>query len=69
MTARLEVSGASPAARRLISERTRQNANMSHVTSNAPAMTPKAMRAIFGADIDEILVGSASRTIRTRRDW
>ena len=50
MTARLDVSGASPAARRFISDRTRQNAKTSQVTTNAPATTPKAMRANLVAD-------------------
>ena len=45
-----ERSGASPATRRFISERTRQNANTSHVTAKAPTITPTAIRANFVAD-------------------
>ena len=50
MTARLDVSGAFPAARRFISERTRQNEKTSQVTTNAPTTTLNTMSAILEAD-------------------
>jgi hypothetical protein len=50
MTARLDLSGASPAARRFIAERTRQNPKTSQVTTKAPAMMAKRMRANLVAD-------------------
>src|SRR5688500_3980852 len=52
MTARRDVSGASPAARRFICDRSRQNPNTSHVTTNAPAMIASVMRANFEADTE-----------------